>query len=330
MPRSALILLADHRGGPDDALVERLTPTGHRLVRSPRIGQTLRELAERPPDLVVLRTLTASGRSEVAAVDRARGEDPPVPILVVGERARGGAVLGTCERLLEEDASWDFLFEDASPAELRIRIARLLRETVRAGEVRELRHRAFHDDRTDLLRADAFEARLSEHVSAAQRHGLDLALVLIDLDDFGSVNKRFDHTVGDELIAKVGEVVRRNLRAEDVAGRLGGDEFGVILPYTRPLDAARVVERLCEEVRRLSGRPGTSREELRVSASIGYETLGGGPPGDAGGEGVVSATDLRSHAERALREAKRLGGDRGVQFSRTEIPSPGTRGYEIR
>jgi diguanylate cyclase (GGDEF)-like protein len=126
----------------------------------------------------------------------------------------------------------------------------------------ELRHRASHDDRTDLLRPQAFQARLVEHFSAAQRHKLELALVLLDMDKFGAVNKRHDHTVGDLLIARVGEVIRRNLRTEDVAGRLGGDEFAVLLPYTGKINAARVVNRLRVEIAKLSG---SSRARARRS-----------------------------------------------------------------
>ena len=117
---------------------------------------------------------------------------------------------------------------DSSEEEVLMRLQRLEREALHMAEVRDLRHRAWHDDRTDLLRGRAFEARLGEHFSAAQRHSFDLGLVLIDLDGFGAINKEYDHTVGDILIEQVGEVIRRTLRAEDVAGRLGGDEFASV------------------------------------------------------------------------------------------------------
>ena len=79
--------------------------------------------------------------------------------------------------------------------------------------------------------------------------------MLIDLDRFGEVNKRFDHTVGDELIARSGSVIRMILRTEDVGARLGGDEFAIVLPYTERVDAARVVTRLAARLRALSGPP---------------------------------------------------------------------------
>jgi diguanylate cyclase (GGDEF)-like protein len=130
--------------------------------------------------------------------------------------------------------------------------------------------------------------------------------VLLDLDKFGSINKRHDHTVGDLLIARVGEVIRRNLRTEDVAGRLGGDEFAVLLPYTGKINAARVVNRLRTEIAKLSGKFEGAREEIPVSTSLGFETFDGSD--------LESLETLRRNAEMALRAAKRRGGNKGVYY----------------
>jgi diguanylate cyclase (GGDEF)-like protein len=91
-----------------------------------------------------------------------------------------------------------------------------------------------------------------------------------------------------------------------VAGRLGGDEFGVLLPYTRKVDAASVVQRLLDEIRGLSGPVPGHAEPLAVSASIGFETFSG--------RDLESVDELRAHAERALLHAKRRGGDQGIYF----------------
>ena len=81
-------------------------------------------------------------------------------------------------------------------------------------------------------------------------------LVILDLDDFGRINKEFDHTVGDLVISRVGDVIKHSLRAEDIGGRLGGDEFAVLLPYTDQVDAAKVVSRLRRSIEALSGHIG--------------------------------------------------------------------------
>jgi diguanylate cyclase (GGDEF)-like protein len=217
--------------------------------------------------------------------------------------------LGRVESLAAlADGAWDVIRRDAGAAELVLRVERLLAEARRAGELAEMRYRALHDDRTHLLRPAAFQQRLEEHFSAAGRHGFELALLLVDLDGFGRVNKRFDHTVGDRVIESVGEAIRRNLRAEDVAGRLGGDEFAVLLPYTKKIEAAHVVTRLRDEIHKLSGPVPQSGGEgaLAISASIGFETYDG--------TDLESADELRAHAEVAMREAKRAGGNRGAYY----------------
>ncbi len=104
------------------------------------------------------------------------------------------------------------------------------------------------------------------------------------------------------MITRVGAVVRSTMRAEDVGGRLGGDEFAVVLPYTRRIDAARVVGRLCEEIRSLSGSFEDWGSRLEVTASLGFETYDG--------TDLESVETLRRHAEVALKRAKLMGGDR--------------------
>ncbi|MBM3978607.1 MAG: GGDEF domain-containing protein, partial [Planctomycetes bacterium] len=92
------------------------------------------------------------------------------------------------------------------------------------------------------------------------------------------------------------------LRIEDVAGRLGGDEFGVILPYTTRASALLVAERMRAAIAQLSRPDESGRGDVRVSASIGLECFDG--------RDLPSLQVLRLHAERALRAAKQEGGDR--------------------
>ena len=138
-----------------------------------------------------------------------------------------------------------------------------------------------------------------------------MALVLMDLDRFGRVNKDFDHTVGDSIIDRVGRVVRENLRAEDVGGRLGGDEFAIVLPYTQRVDAARVVHRLRDQVQALTGPVDGFGGEVWVSASIGFETFDG--------RDLESVETLRRHGEVALRFAKEHGGNRAVYYRQIAV-----------
>jgi diguanylate cyclase (GGDEF)-like protein len=307
-----VILVCDHRGGGLEEAARALAERGHSLALTRTLRQSLLRLQTDTPELVLIDPLSGAGEVELLALERARSGDEPPPVLVVAARDDEGALLRAARTL--RLGTWDVVWRDAPPEELELRIERLLRQARLVREMGELRHRASHDDRTDLLRPQAFQARLVEHFSAAQRHRLDLALVLIDLDRFGANNQRHDHPVGDHLITQDGEVIRRAQRAEDVAGRLGGDEFAVVLPYTRKIDAARVVNRLRQEIARLSGLPPGAREPIQVSASLGFETFDG--------TDLESVEVLRRHAEEALRSAKESGGDQGVYFRRGQPEEP--------
>ena len=306
------ILVCDHRGAGLEARFEGLVGAGGppfetRVSRSVR--DSVRAVSEWSPDLVVLDPLTKGIVTEIAALDRADGRtngrpEPPAPFLVLWDRDEARAA----RRLADELGSrpWDLVHRDATPEEFDVRLRQLLGYGRMLQEMGRLRHRAVHDDRTELLRPQAFQARLNEHFAAAKRHQLELAFVMMDLDKFGQINKRYDHTVGDALIARVGEVIRKSLRTEDVAGRLGGDEFAVLLPYTGKVDAVQVVNRLRERIQALSGRYEGASEDIPVSTSIGFETFDGAD--------LDSVEELRRRAERALRKAKTSGGDRAIYF----------------
>lgn len=307
MTSQLTILIADHRG---EGLAQRLETLGHggrgraRILVAQDLRATLRAIQQDQPAAIILDTLSKTGVEELRAIDAARSGDPPIPLLWLSGNQRGGD-LGSALDTITNDV-WDMTDREASLDEIEMRLHRLLADARRVGEIIDLRHRAQHDDRTDLLRATAFEGRLAEHVSAAQRHNLEMALVLIDLDKFGLINKQHDHTVGDLLIAQAGDTIRRTLRTEDVAGRIGGDEFAVVLPYTHKVDAARVVGRLVEEIQKLSGHPPGAKNEILVTASIGFETFNG--------KDLPSVAALRANAEKALRAAKVAGGNQGIYY----------------
>jgi diguanylate cyclase (GGDEF)-like protein len=297
-------LVCDHRGeGLRDRLSE-LDRHGFRVLVSAQVRDTRRELERAKPDVVVIDPLSAGGRTELEDIRRADEGRAPTPVLVVADPLDPRSAALSLEHL--EPGPCDLVYRGAPIEEFVARIEALLGRADHARETEDLRHRALHDDRTDLLRPAAFQQRLAEHFSAAQRHRFELALVLVDLDEFGLVNKRFDHTVGDLVIANVGEVIRRTLRAEDVAGRIGGDEFAALLPYTGRIDAAHVVRRLRDAIGALSGSISGPGGTFDVGASLGFETFDG--------TDLDSVETLRLHAEIALREAKRGGGHRAVYY----------------
>src|SRR5258707_6094964 len=91
---------------------------------------------------------------------------------------------------------------------------------------------ATQDSLTNVLNARAFSHELAQELSRNRRYGRPLALIYLDLDDFKSVNDAHGHATGDAVLRLVADAMRGAVRQADVVGRLGGDEFGVLMPET--------------------------------------------------------------------------------------------------
>ena len=132
---------------------------------------------------------------------------------------------------------------------------------------------------------------------------------MLDIDHFKSINDQYGHPAGDEVIRKVAEILRGSLRGDDVPGRYGGEEFGVLLPDTPEAGAEVIAERIRRRIERAAlGRPG-----LRATASIGIAEIR---------TRDVDYTVWISQADRALYAAKERGRNRSVRFQPTFTPRP--------
>lgn len=154
---------------------------------------------------------------------------------------------------------------------------------------------AVTDSLTGLLNRRGFDERLREEIARAERSGRPFAVVLTDCDDLKRINDRFGHERGDAVLQAIARLLRNGKRLPDIAGRVGGDEFGLILPESGADAVAVVTERLRVAVHdiRLEGEG--------MTASFGIAVY----PDN----GRTSAALLRA-ADRALYEAKHGGKDR--------------------
>ncbi|MCU1596100.1 MAG: hypothetical protein JWO12_3492 [Frankiales bacterium] len=164
-----------------------------------------------------------------------------------------------------------------------------------------LEHLATHDPLTDLPNRRALEAALNQLVLNCRTAKVHGAVVVIDLDGFKYVNDSRGHAVGDVVLMRVTELLRRTLRPDDLLGRLGGDEFAVLLSDTSPEDAEAVVHRVLEELRTgvLLVEGGRA---VRITASIGLAVFG--PDTRLSGEQLLVDADV------AMYDAKEAGRDR--------------------
>ncbi|HEV2711663.1 MAG TPA: sensor domain-containing diguanylate cyclase [Gaiellaceae bacterium] len=113
-----------------------------------------------------------------------------------------------------------------------------------ASRFREARQLADLDALTGLHNRRYFHETLGREVARAHRYGRRLALVVFDLDDFKAINDRIGHLAGDGVLAEVAERVRTVVRSADIACRVGGDEFGIILPESTLADAEQLSHRM--------------------------------------------------------------------------------------
>ncbi|MFW5688679.1 MAG: diguanylate cyclase [Spirochaetota bacterium] len=197
---------------------------------------------------------------------------------------------------------WILLFHDATElraAELRLQEANARLETLN----RELARQAVHDGLTGLFNRSYLDEALPRELARAERDGLPIGLLILDIDRFKSVNDEHGHDAGDHVLASVAALVRAQVRAGDIPCRYGGDEIVAVMPGATPEEAILIGERIREAVSRASfSVPGES-SHVSVSVSVGVAVF----PDDA-----TSSADLFRAADRALYTAKDLGRDRVV------------------
>jgi len=150
-----------------------------------------------------------------------------------------------------------------------------------------------------VLTRRAFEERAEVEISRSRRARHELALLVVDIDDFKVFNDSHGHLAGDQALSRFAKVAQGCLRREDLLGRMGGEEFLVLLPETG-LDAACVAaERIRSAVEAARFEDG-ERDDLRITISIGVSVAGE----DA------SYEDLVRRADEAVYKAKSSGRNR--------------------
>ena len=166
------------------------------------------------------------------------------------------------------------------------------------------------DSKTGLLNAATWEREAATEVARAGRTEMPLAVAILDIDRFKAINDTYGHMVGDQVLREIARALGSCLREYDRAGRFGGEEFSLLLPQTRAVDAFRIAERVRANIDGLSIIvPGsTGGEKVHVTISIGVAAL------DSGSKREYS--ELMAAADAALYRAK-AGGRNQVQMIST-------------
>jgi diguanylate cyclase (GGDEF)-like protein/PAS domain S-box-containing protein len=253
-----------------------------------------------------------TGRSREAARGRQLGEVMPLRSELTG-MAVDGSLLGclqtgrpveVAEAVLATEREGRIL--DVSAAPIRDASGAItgsvvvVRDMTQARMIaRQLSHRATHDALTGLVNRVEFERRLAHALASAATEGSEHALCFLDLDRFKKVNDAWGHLAGDELLRQLSTMLRDRMRSRDTLGRLGGDEFGLLLEHCRPAKALRIAEAIRRAID--SFRFTIDGDVCRIAASIGIIPI----RANSGlGRDVLRAADTACYL------AKRGGGNR--------------------
>jgi diguanylate cyclase (GGDEF)-like protein len=202
----------------------------------------------------------------------------------------------------------DYIAKPFNPQELRVRlrtgkrILHLLDQLTTARET--LRELAARDPLTSLWNHKAINELLDNELRSAERQGSSVGVVLVDVDHFKSINDRHGHLIGDRVLCEASKVMSNSIRPYDAVGRLGGEEFLVVLPGCDQVNAVSHAERLRLALSRITINAPSG--PLQFTASFGVTVVGPETRTDA-------QTSIRT-ADSAMYAAKHAGRDR-VEFS---------------
>lgn len=305
------VLVADDDYNFRTAMVDMVGGWGYE-VQSAKHGLDVWEilLQEDAPRLMILDwVMPGLNGVEICRRLRERGEDPNYYIILV-------TVQDQIEQLAEGLAAGadDYLTKPVVPEELEARLLagkRILDLQTQLIAARDaFRVQATHDPLTNLWNRKGILEIMRREVGRASRGGAPLSVIMLDLDYFKQTNDTYGHPAGDALLVELANRMQESIRSYDAVGRMGGDEFLVVLPECDTESVLYLAERIRKNLA-LSNSV-LPRDAFPVTASMGLASTSMGIG--------LDAHDLILAADSALLNAKRRGRDRVELSQSTPIP----------
>jgi len=276
----------------------------------------------RRPELLMFGAWVASALTIAVAVALSGARGAPalglavIPVLTLGSRfSARGVIVGLSVSLVLTFAvafGVDRTAVLANPVLIIIPVALIFCVTVLSAPLMQsdIKHRsdAVIDQLTGMLNRNALSVRVSELTEQARVTGEPIGLIVVDIDHFKTVNDTYGHAAGDAVLTDVAYLLRKQLRAFDLAYRLGGEEFLVLLPGAELENAAELAERLRDGVGAVPLGP-----DVSVTISLGVCVSSPGEPFDY--------RSVFARADAALYEAKRGGRNRVCVAGEPRVPA---------
>ena len=289
------VLIVDDEEGVRTTLCEIVHQEGYRCAGA-ESGKEALSLLDREDVDVVITDIRMPGLDGFKLTEIVK-KDYDADVIII--TAYGGEF--SYEEALDKGAS-DFAEKPVRPKELIGRLKRVIKERTLIAEQRQmeeqLRELTVTDDLTKLYNSRHFFKQIQSEIDRAVRYKHPLSLLLLDVDHFKQYNDTYGHLEGDEILAKLGKVIRGCMRKNDSGYRYGGDEFTVILPETRGTEAVKVAERIRKGFQAIEFRRGPE-DSFDATVSIGITEC-------RAGEGWK---ELAKRADEAMYQAKRQGGN---------------------
>lgn len=172
--------------------------------------------------------------------------------------------------------------------------------------ITNLEHESITDPLIGINNRRRFDRVLTEEIARANRYGIPLSMLLLDIDHFKKVNDTYGHYVGDLVLKRLGKLIKNVVRQTDIVARYGGEEISIILPHTRIKTAGELAERLRREVEKttmVSADEHEGNEAVSITVSIGGAGLT---------KGISESHVLIKKTDEALYKAKQAGRNRVV------------------
>lgn len=291
------VLVVDDDPDCRELLTRRLGSRGYEPVSAASAEQARAVIARRMPDAILL-DINMPSVDGISFLRELRQEERTqrIPILLISARHESSTQITGLEHGADDYVTKPFNYPVLfARLKTHLRVRALMAEL--EDQKRLLQKIATHDGLTGILNRRALLQALEIEMVRTLRYGRPLSVLMIDLDGFKQLNDSLGHAAGDAALREITTRIKLSLREADLVGRIGGDEFGVILPETDLEHALAVAERV---------RVAIGREPLvifgssvRIAGSVGASTL---PLGFD-----MTPERLFARADAALYESKRLG-----------------------
>ncbi len=300
MPQAPIrILIAEDDESLRQLLVRYLTSLGHDVDAVPDGTTAVSALGGTRYDVIVTDVIMP-GHNGLEVLRAAKEFDRLTEVIVL----TGAPDLSTAVKALREGDAYDYIVKPFPNVEiLRATVERAAERRVLRQQVdrlqRELQRQATTDSLTGSLNRRAFFELGEREFARAARHHEPLALAMVDVDRFKNIEEQFGPASGDAIVTRLAQVIKEQMRTEDLVGRYWADKFVCLMPATAPDDALRVAERIRGVLAGSDLEIGDARIPVRISAGVAARQ-----------DADRSLDTLVRRAERALRRSKDQGGNR--------------------